>query len=98
MLIAEDKRPNQHVTELHRRGLLPIERQPPHTVMLCDEAGKLRPFREIEADVIRLAIEHYQGRMSEVASHLRIGRSTLYRKVSDLGIGRVSRPTQYDAG
>ena len=40
----------------------------------------------IEADVIRLAIGHYRGRMSEVARRLGIGRSTLYRKLSDLGI------------
>ena len=38
------------------------------------------------ADVIRLAIGHYRGRMSEVARRLGIGRSTLYRKLADLGI------------
>ena len=48
--------------------------------------GNLRPLEEIEADVIRLAIGHYRGRMSEVARRLGIGRSTLYRKLSDLGI------------
>jgi len=36
--------------------------------------------------VIRLAIGHYRGRMTEVARRLGIGRSTLYRKLSDLGI------------
>lgn len=48
--------------------------------------GNLRPLEEIEADVIRLAIGHYRGRMSEVARRLGIGRSTLYRKLGDLGI------------
>jgi len=48
--------------------------------------GNLRPLEEIEADVIRLAIGHYRGRMTEVARRLGIGRSTLYRKLSDLGI------------
>ena len=48
--------------------------------------GNLRPLEEIEAVVIRLAIGHYRGRMSEVARRLGIGRSTLYRKLSDLGI------------
>lgn len=48
--------------------------------------GNLRPLEEIEADVIRLAIGHYRGRMSEVARRLGIGRSTLYRKLADLGI------------
>ncbi len=49
--------------------------------------GNLRPLEEIEADVIRLAIGHYRGRMTEVARRLGIGRSTLYRKLNDLGIG-----------
>jgi len=46
----------------------------------------LRSLAEIEADVIRLAIGHYSGRMSEVARRLKIGRSTLYRKLSEMEI------------
>ena len=48
--------------------------------------GNLRTLQDIEADVIRLAIGHYRGRMSEVARRLGIGRSTLYRKLAELGI------------
>ncbi len=55
-------------------------------VQLYTDDGNLRPLEEIEADVIRLAIGHYRGRMTEVARRLGIGRSTLYRKLSDLGI------------
>jgi len=55
-------------------------------VQLYTPDGNLRPLDEIEADVIRLAIGHYRGRMTEVARRLGIGRSTLYRKLSDLGI------------
>jgi len=55
-------------------------------VTLFDAAGHLRPLDEIEADIIRLAIGHYRGRMSEVARRLGIGRSTLYRKLGELGI------------
>lgn len=55
-------------------------------VQLYASDGNLRPLEEIEADVIRLAIGHYRGRMTEVARRLGIGRSTLYRKLSDLGI------------
>jgi DNA-binding NtrC family response regulator len=54
--------------------------------MLYTEDGNLRSLDEIEADVIRLAIGHYRGRMTEVARRLGIGRSTLYRKLGDLGI------------
>ncbi|HEY0271499.1 MAG TPA: sigma-54 dependent transcriptional regulator [Sphingomonas sp.] len=59
---------------------------PSSGVMLYTLEGHLRPLEEIEADVIRLAIGHYRGRMSEVARRLGIGRSTLYRKLGDLGI------------
>ncbi|MFB0613254.1 sigma-54-dependent transcriptional regulator [Aurantiacibacter poecillastricola] len=59
-------------------------------VQLYTEDGNLRPLEEIEADVIRLAIGHYRGRMTEVARRLGIGRSTLYRKLSDLGIDNAA--------
>lgn len=55
-------------------------------VQLYTADGNLRSLEEIEADVIRLAIGHYRGRMTEVARRLGIGRSTLYRKLVDLGI------------
>jgi len=48
--------------------------------------GHMRSMEEIEADLIRLAIGHYRGRMTEVARRLGIGRSTLYRKLAELGI------------
>ena len=55
-------------------------------ITLYRSDGNIRPLEEIEADLIRLAIGHYRGRMSEVARRLGIGRSTLYRKLGDLGI------------
>lgn len=64
---------------------------PPHAsgsagITLFRPDGNLRALDEIEADVIRLAIGHYRGRMTEVARRLGIGRSTLYRKLGELGI------------
>jgi DNA-binding NtrC family response regulator len=59
-------------------------------VMLYTSDGNLRPLEDIEADVIRLAIGHYRGRMTEVARRLGIGRSTLYRKLGDLGIDNAA--------
>jgi DNA-binding NtrC family response regulator len=53
---------------------------------LVGPAGEVRPLADIEADVIRFAIAHYRGQMSEVARKLQIGRSTLYRKLDDLGV------------
>jgi DNA-binding NtrC family response regulator len=56
------------------------------SVTLYSGDGHLRPLEDIEADIIRLAIGHYRGRMTEVARRLGIGRSTLYRKLGELGI------------
>jgi len=53
---------------------------------LLDEGGNVRPLDEIEAEAIRFAIAHYRGQMSEAARRLRIGRSTLYRKLDALGV------------
>lgn len=55
-------------------------------VSVLDEGGDIRPLHEIEAEVIRLALEKYRGRMSEIARRLGIGRSTLYRKVAEFGL------------
>ena len=48
--------------------------------------GHVRPMEELESEAIRFAIDHYRGRMTEVARRLQIGRSTLYRKLKDLGL------------
>ena len=55
-------------------------------IPVVDAAGNVRSLEDVEADLIRLAIARYDGRMSEVARRLKIGRSTLYRKVRELGI------------
>ncbi|GLK80355.1 sigma-54-dependent transcriptional regulator [Methylopila turkensis] len=53
---------------------------------LFDAEGALRPIDQLEADAIRYAIRHLGGQMSEVARRLGIGRSTLYRRLKDLGL------------
>jgi DNA-binding NtrC family response regulator len=59
---------------------------PGGSVGLFDEGGHIRPLEAIETETIRFAISHYRGQMSEVARRLRIGRSTLYRKLEHLGL------------
>lgn len=59
-------------------------------ITLFHPDGNLRALEDIEGDVIRLAIGHYRGRMTEAARRLGIGRSTLYRKLSELGIDNVA--------
>ena len=58
--------------------------------LLYAEDGHIRSLAEIEADIIRLAIGHYRGKMTEVARRLGIGRSTLYRKLQELGIDNAA--------
>jgi DNA-binding NtrC family response regulator len=53
---------------------------------LLDASGEVRALEELEAELIRYAITHYRGQMSEVARRLQIGRSTLYRKLEALGL------------
>ena len=59
---------------------------PLHSVPLTDPRGDVRPLEDIERDAIRFALAHYRGQMSEVARKLKIGRSTLYRKLEGLGL------------
>ena len=51
-----------------------------------DDRGNVRSLAEVEVEMIRFAIEHYSGQMSEVARRLGIGRSTLYRKMKEYDI------------
>ena len=55
-------------------------------IALVDQAGHVRPMEQIETEALRFAIDHYRGQMSQVARRLGIGRSTLYRKLKDLGL------------
>ena len=71
-------------------GLAPAERHALTThapsLRLTDARGEVRPLDDIESEVIRFAISHYRNQMSEVARRLKIGRSTLYRKLETLGL------------
>ena len=62
-------------------------------LLMTGDAGKPRPLDEIEADMIRFAIEHHKGRMTSVARSLGIGRSTLYRKLKEYDIGEDEAET-----
>jgi DNA-binding NtrC family response regulator len=50
---------------------------------MLSTAGEVRALEEMEHEIIRFAISHYRGQMSEVARRLKIGRSTLYRKLDE---------------
>ncbi|MFB9267091.1 sigma-54-dependent transcriptional regulator [Bradyrhizobium erythrophlei] len=50
---------------------------------MLNSSGEVRPLEDLENEIIRFAISHYRGQMSEVARRLKIGRSTLYRKLDE---------------
>ena len=56
------------------------------TLAMLTATGDVRPLEEMENEIIRFAISHYRGQMSEVARRLKIGRSTLYRKLDEAGV------------
>jgi len=57
-------------------------------INLLAAGGHFRSLADIEAEIIRRTITHYEGKMAEVARRLGIGRSTLYRKLEDYSLKR----------
>ena len=82
----QERRPQLAVREATVPALSAIadRRRPTYgNHQLLNEHGEIRKLESLEAEAIRFAIRHYQGRMSEVARRLGIGRSTLYRKLRE---------------
>jgi DNA-binding NtrC family response regulator len=50
-------------------------------VTLYTVDGNVRTLRAIEVEIISLAVGQYGGSVSKAAFYLKIGRSTLYRKI-----------------
>ena len=71
------------------REIVRVEVRDPHATSLVTETGEVKRLEEMESEIIRFALAHYRGHMSEVSRRLGIGRSTLYRKLKDLGLGDV---------
>jgi DNA-binding NtrC family response regulator len=69
-----------------QREIVRVEVRDPDALTLTDMRGDVRPMEELEREIIRFALQHYRGHMSEVSRKLHIGRSTLYRKLKDLGL------------
>jgi DNA-binding NtrC family response regulator len=55
-------------------------------IAALSDSGDIRSLEAVEADMIRLAFGRYRGRMTEIARRLGIGRSTLYRKMREIGL------------
>jgi DNA-binding NtrC family response regulator len=72
------------------REVVRVEVRDPHALPLVDDNGEMRRLDDLEADIIRFALAHYRGHMSAVSRRLGIGRSTLYRKLKELGLENFS--------
>jgi DNA-binding NtrC family response regulator len=64
------------------------------SLAMLTATGEVRPLEDMENEIIRFAISHYRGQMSEVARRLKIGRSTLYRKLDEAA---ANDPAEGDA-
>ena len=75
-------------TEPERFDLDPVSFSPRdlHALRMIDENGDVRKLEDVEAEMIRFALNHYRGQMSQMARKLGIGRSTLYRKMKEIGL------------
>ncbi|WDR04884.1 sigma-54 dependent transcriptional regulator [Devosia rhodophyticola] len=63
----------------------------PQPDRFLDNSGEVTALAEIEREAIVFAIAHYGGRMSRVARALKIGRSTLYRKLHEYGLADTAQ-------
>jgi len=69
------------------REIVRVEIRDPNVLRLLGQHGEMRRLDNLEAETIRFALAHYRGQMSEIARRLGIGRSTLYRKMKEYGLG-----------
>ena len=53
---------------------------------LTGQDQRLRSFSELEADILRQALDHCDQHIGRAAAELGIGRSTFYRKARDFGL------------
>ncbi|NVN88075.1 MAG: sigma-54-dependent Fis family transcriptional regulator [Rhodopseudomonas sp.] len=90
-LLIETAAPPQYVASSD----IPIAPFAAGSLAMLTDSGEIRPLEEMESEIIRFAISHYRGQMSEVARRLKIGRSTLYRKLDE---AESSRAVAMDSG
>ena len=53
---------------------------------LLDRNGKLRSLKAVEQDALLFAYDHKNARVGQIAKALKLGRTTLYRKLLELGL------------
>jgi DNA-binding NtrC family response regulator len=66
--------------------IAPAARAAPHALRLINDTGEILTLADLETQAIRFALLHHQGHRSAIFRHPGIGRSTLYRKLKELGL------------
>ena len=84
--------------ETSEREVVRVEIRDPSALALLNGAGDVRKLDEVESEAIKFAIDHYRGQMSKIARKLGIGRSTLYRKLRDLGLDDLANEAEGEDG
>src|SRR5262249_7292629 len=67
-------------------ALQAFEPRDPNILRMLDESGDVRKLEDIEAEAIRFALAHYRGQMSKMARKMVFGRTTLHRKMKEMGV------------
>ena len=82
-MASENKKHNRRIDDLKRTLEIPKEF---HNTSIYDDDANVYSIEHIEKMMIKYAFIRYNGKMTEIAKRLKIGRSTLYRKVTELGL------------
>jgi len=82
-MASENRKHNRRVDDLKKTLEIPKEF---HHTSIYDENADVYPIDHIEQMMIKYAFIRYDGKMTDIAKRLNIGRSTLYRKVEELGL------------
>jgi hypothetical protein len=56
-------------------------------IIVCDEDGDFLPMREIQYEAVKAALRKTEGNHTKAAELLGIGRSSLYRLLSEILLG-----------
>lgn len=79
----EKKQHNRRTDDLIKSLEIPEEF---HNICIYDGNADVHKIDYIEKMMIKYAYFRYDGKMTEIAKRLAIGRSTLYRKVEEMGL------------
>ena len=56
------------------------------SIPVINSDGTIRSIKDVEEDLIRLALMKSNGRVAKISRQLGISRSTLYRKIERMGL------------